>query len=770
MTAAAPRSFGAHLRSLREAAGFTQEELATIAGLSVNAVSALERGERRRPHVDTVRALSAALDLTPAVRDEFVASSRIAGQDAAVDELRAVSLPQPLTALVGRETDVQVLRQWLADPSARLITLLGTGGVGKSRLALDLARAVAEESSTRVAFVPLAAIRDPGLAACAIAEALGLADISASDLPRRARGACGERPTLLVLDNFEQILAAAPLVADVLSAASSLRILVTSRTPLRVRGEREYTVGPLPTTTAATLFVERAREVQRDFRANSASDSTIDEICRRLDGLPLAIELAARWIKVLSPGDLLERLWRDVLFSSNGPRDLPERQQTMTATVAWSYQLLDSQEQRAFRRLSVLPGRFPLEAAAAVLSGQSNVPVASHDVLAAVMGVIDKSLLIADDFAVNRLLYRMLETVRAYAAQQLMITGEHEDAMEGLVRYCARETALCAERLVGPEQTDWLDRVHHDLGTYRTALMWLLQRGRPAEAADIVWDLLTFWMIRGLAGEAIGWNEEILKQPSVPAGARAKTLIGLASVCYSRGELERARNEMTRGLALAQTAGELALIAPGEILLGHVHYAAGDLNGARELFTRSLDMFRAAHMPWGIGNALTGLAGVAAASGDVEQAERLLDESITVLRRAGPWYLALALYVRAVLAVRRGDADTAISFVRDCLTRVRELQDKFAFVHLMVPLAAAAAVKRNYEWAARILAAESVVTERTGAMVLDHAVRDLREHTEHQARTTLGPDRWARAYAAGRTASIDALLEDIDRSADALVE
>src|SRR4051812_8209432 len=203
MKAAAPRSFGAQLKALRENAGFTQEELATIAGLSVHAVSALERGERRRPHAETMRALSAALDLTGAIRDAFFGSARPQADAAAVDELTGVPLPVPPTVLLGRDEDVRTLRQWLADPAARLITLIGPGGVGKTRLALELARAAADEGVTRVVFVPLAAIRDPAFVQSAIAEAFGLVDVTARDLPKRARAACGNRSTLLVLDNFE---------------------------------------------------------------------------------------------------------------------------------------------------------------------------------------------------------------------------------------------------------------------------------------------------------------------------------------------------------------------------------------------------------------------------------------------------------------------------------------------------------------------------------------------------------------------------------------
>ena len=220
----APASFGAQLKALREVAGYTQEELATIAGLSVHAVSALERGERRRPHVETVRALSAALDLTGAARDAFVDVARTPAASAPVDGIGSVSLPLPLSALLGRESDLHTLQQWIADPAVRLITLTGPGGVGKTRLALEIARGIATEAVTRVVFVPLAAIREPKFVAPAIGEALGLGDITPLDLPKRLRIACADRPTLLVLDNFEQVLDASPLVADLLSSVASLRL------------------------------------------------------------------------------------------------------------------------------------------------------------------------------------------------------------------------------------------------------------------------------------------------------------------------------------------------------------------------------------------------------------------------------------------------------------------------------------------------------------------------------------------------------------------
>ena len=772
-----PGSFGAHLKALREAAGFTQEELATIAGLSVHAVSALERGERRRPQVETVRALSAALDLTGPTRDALFASARARAHATAVDELSGVSLPLPLTVLLGRDTELQTLRHWLADPAARLITLIGPGGVGKTRLALELARAIADEGATRVVFAPLAAVRDPGLAACAIAEALGLADVSASDLPRRARAACEGYLTLLVLDNLEQVPDAAGLVADLLKTATMLRLLVTSRSPLRVRGEREFPVGPLgleagsevmspadlACVPAVRLFVERVRDVQPDFRLTSTNGPTVAAICRRLDALPLALELAAPWIKVLTAEDLFRRLERDVLLSTVGPRDLPERQQTMNATVAWSYQLLSPHEQRAFRRFGALPGRFSIEAAAAVLAGREASSAQGGDVLTAVAGLIDKSLLLrAETSVATRPLYQMLETVRAYAARELTNAGERDNALEGLARYCTGEASLAAEGLVGPAQAEWLDRVHGDLENYRSALAWLIEHGRPAEAIAIAWGLLFFWLIRGHAAEGLWWYEQTLNLPSLPPAAESRALVGAALMCYTRGELGRGRTGLSRALALADDAGEMDIVAHAEHLEGRIEHALGNLKAAHERYTRSVERYRAIGLSWGTGSALSGMALVALATGDASQGQRLIDDARSELRSAGPWFLTLPLNVRAVLAVRRGDAEDAFALVRESLKNIRELHDKFAFVHALVPLAAAAILRGDDAWAARILGARDAVTDRTGATVVDLSVRELRAHAERDARARLGEERYARAYEAGRSASIDALLKDID--------
>jgi predicted ATPase len=737
----------------------------------VHAVSALERGERRRPHVETVRALSAALDLNGSDRDALLVSARTSGRVPAEDR-HGTALPLAATLLLGRDADVQTLRRWLADATIRLVTLTGPGGAGKTRLAVEVARGVAAERAPRVLFVPLAAARSPAFVASAVAEAFGLWDVAAADLPARARVACEDCPTLLVLDNFEHVIEAAQLVADLLSAIAPLQVLITSRAPLRIRGEREYAVGPLTLDAdadskplpdvarapAVRMFVDRVRDIQPDFRLTPANAPTVTAICRRLDALPLALELAAPWMKVLSPEKLLAGLGDDLLLSTVGPRDLPERQQTMNATVAWSYELLAPDEQRAFRRFGALPFRFPIEAAAAVLGGRGGTPHGTGHALSAAAALIDKSLLLqVGSTLAGRPLYQMLETVRAYAALELAGSGEYEDAMDGLVRYCAEEASLAARGLVGPAQLEWLDRVRSDFESYRSALTWLIERGRYSEASSIAAGVMFYWLICGYAAEGLQWYDQIIGMTSTSPDAESKVRAGAALMSYSRGDVSRARRELARALDLAAGAPGIDpyVIAQAENLAGYIEYAAGDLAAARDRFLRALEPFRAVSASWGAGSALLGLAQIALASGETGQADRLLDEATSVLRLAGPWFRNPVLFVRAILAVRRRNADEAIALMRENLSLIQQLHDKFAFVYALVPLAAAAAIKGEHAWAARILGVRDAVMERTGVTVVDTPVHDIRELAEREARGRLGEDRWMRAYNAGRKTAID---------------
>ncbi|MGE5813804.1 MAG: ATP-binding protein, partial [Acidobacteriota bacterium] len=448
-----------------------------------------------------------------------------------------------------------------------------------------------------------------------------------------------------------------------------------------------------------------------------------------------------------------------------GPRDLPERQQTINATVAWSYQLLDSDERGVFRRLGALPGRFPVGAAAAVLRGAHRSVPRCTETLQSLAGLIDRSLLSkAESTLPNRPVFQMLETVRAYAALELSASGEREDAMEGMAAYCIREASAAGDGLVGPAQLDWLNRVRDDLDLYRGALAWLIERGRAAEASQIASNLLFFWVIRGHAAEGLRWLEQILSVPSLPQAAESHALAVAGMLRYTQGELGPAREALERACLIAERAGDGQTHVRAQSLLGHVEHASGHLKAARERFAASVEGSRALSMPWSTGIALAGLAWVALATGDLDESERLLDESDSSLQVAGPWFLLLSLYIRAVLSVRRGDPDQAIKLAHQSLARISELHDKFAFVYALVPLAAAAVRKGDSAWAARILGAGEVMSEQTGAMMVDQSVLDLHRQTEREARMRLGPSRWEREHAAGRRASVESLLKEIERA------
>jgi len=774
MNASASGSFGAQLKSLREAAGFTQEELATIAGLSGHAVSALERGQRRRPHAETVRALAAALDLSPERRDALLQSARTRPTPA-VESPGVTWLPPLLTPLVGRETDLRILNRWLSDPGVRMITLVGPGGVGKTRLALEMAHRAAAAGTLRVVFVGLASLRDSAFVASTVAESFGTNDPTETDLPRRIRAACADTPTLLVLDNCEHVLDAVPLIVSVLGAVPFLRLLATSRAPLRVRGEREYAVGPLaieagpdpsggPTALAPALrlFTDRVHDFDPQFQLAAANSPIVGAICRRLDALPLAIELAAPWLKVLSVDDLLQRLDHDVLSPTPGRRDLPARQQTMNATVAWSYQLLAPHEQRSFRRLGVLPGPFSIEAVAAVLSDQAAAPPPPDDAERALAGLIERSLLIRAQSPVGaRPLFRMLETVRAYALAELTSSGERDIAMEGLARYSTTAAATAEDHLMGHEQCEWLDRVRDDLESYRSAMTWLIERDRVAEACEIAWPLLFFWLIRGHTTEGLRWYEQLGALESLPPSGRAATLVGTGVMLYAQGELGRAARACESALAVADGAMTIPL-GIAESTLGHIALAVGDLPAARSRFTAAVERFEELGADWAAGHALGGMASAALAARDLGAADRFVARASALLVATGPWCSLIVLYVQAALAVRRNEPDEAIACVRKSLARIHSIHDKFALLFALAPLAAAAELKGDDAWAARIVGVRDGVTERTGARAVDDSMRDVWERVERDARGRLGQRRWAREYETGRSASIESLMTEVE--------
>jgi hypothetical protein len=404
-----------------------------------------------------------------------------------------------------------------------------------------------------------------------------------------------------------------------------------------------------------------------------------------------------------------------------------------------------------------------VEAADEVLAGADRSATSPNRTLAVIADLINKSLIVrTETSAGGRPLYQMLETVRAYAALQLAAGGEHDDALDGLARYAVDEGRRAVEGLTGPAQAEWLDRVRADLENHRTAMASLIARGRVVEASEIAWGLVMFWLVRGHAAEGLQWYEQVLQRPALPPLVEVRALVGASLMLYSQGDLARARTAIARALPLAEHLGDVVLVGHARTMAGHVEHAAGNVEAARAQFVLAADCFRTVSSEWAAGSALSGQAGAALASGDIAGAERLFDEATSALHGAGPWFLAPVRCFRAVLAVQRGQADEAMALMRESLSHIRDLHDKYAFVYALAPLAAAAALKHDFTWTARLLGARAAVIERTGARVVVAVVSTLLDRAEQDARTGLSAQQFASAYSAGRSASIESLLRDID--------
>jgi len=563
------------------------------------------------------------------------------------------NLPLQPTPLIGREKEVAEIRQRLSHPEVRLLTLTGAGGTGKTRLGLQAAAELTQQFEEGVFFVSLAAIRDSQLVVGAVAGTLGVKEAGGQPLLESLEYYLHEKRMLLMVDNFEQVLEAAPVVTELLSAAPNLKVLATSRIPLRLYGEHEYSVPPLalpdperpPSVERLTqyeavrLFVERAQAAKADFSVTNDNAPAVAEICHRLDGLPLAIELAAARIKVLSAQKILEHLGNRLKLLTGGARDLPERQRTLRSTIEWSYGLLEEGEKVLFARLAVFAGGRTLEAIEAICDAEGDLPV---DVLDGLASLVDKSLLKQEEGVGGEPRFVMLETIHEFAREKLEGSGEAEDLRRLHARYFLALAEEAEPALEGSQQQVWLDRLEEEHDNMRTVLSWSLGQGQDAELALRIGAVLgEFWYLRGYWSEGRRWLEEALtKSGRTPTAARARALQRVSWLAYLQGDLDRAVEASQEGLRLEgvelfrtgvgdSTAAELQRV------LGMVVGARGELEREAELLEESLALSREVGSLRGMAVSIFILGAAWRVRGDLQRATQLLEEALTMFRKMG---------------------------------------------------------------------------------------------------------------------------------------
>lgn len=764
--------FAVQLRRAREAAGLTQQELAERAGLTVNAISQLERGLRRSPYPHTVRSLADALALADDARQALIAS--VPSRSGQVSRepptpTAPVALPTLPPNVVGRAPDTDAVLTAL--DRGRLVTVTGPGGVGKTTVALSVAGVAADRHAGGVAVVPVAAAADPDMALRLAARQLGLVDAPATPPAELLGAALAHRELLLVLDNLEQVIDVGPALVELLRGCPDLRILATSRVPLRMRGEQVVPVAPLavpdPADGPAVRDAPACRLLLDHARALGASPIAADElaavarICRRLDGLPLALELVAGWLRLLSPPALLERLDDALPLLADGPRDLPARQRTMRDTIAWSYELLDEPLQRRLRQLAAFPATWTIAGAAAVTGGSE------LDVLSDVAQLVERSLVVTVVSMANGAdRFRLLEVIREYAAEQLVATGERAAAHERHGTWIAAVGRECADALDGPAQAAALDRVAALADDVRAALRWWLEQSRTDDAGQLFGDLLWFWYLRA-SGEGRSWLDRVLAEPStLRPGPLAVAATAAGLISFAQGDLEGAARWGQLAYATAGEAGDELRRAMAATIRATV---AASRSRSDETATAAIDARDAAANIDGrrrtLVHGLTDLMLVRTAlvDGDLGQVEKLLRTSEDDVRAAGmPWARALWLNIRVGVDQAVGRHDQVLARLDESIGICRRLQDVPALLFALSSLATELAATGRIAEAARTLGAVEHLGQRTGVVTADLAATRQRAQIRATAQDVLGAAHADTVIAEGATVDLDVMLADLE--------
>jgi predicted ATPase len=660
-----------------------------------------------------------------------------------------------------------------------LLTLTGPGGTGKTRLSLQVAAELIDQFSDGVFFVALAPISDPDLVPATIAQTLEIRDMGGRSALDGLKEYLRDRQMLLVLDNFEQILAAAAVVGELLGASRRLKVLVTSRAPLELRGEHELPVPPLalpdprrlPTLdilsqyASVALFIERASAISPDFSVTNENAPAVAEICVRLDGLPLAIELAAARIRLLSPQAMLTRLERRLPLLTGGARNLPARQRTLRGAIAWSYDLLDDEEQMLFRRLATFVGGCTLEAAEAVCTGTGELPI---DTLDGVASLLAKSLLQQREGRGSEPRFGMLETIREYGLERLEESRELAEARRRHAYYFLAMATEAGSKLKGHEQAYWLARLEADRDNLRAVLSWS-QAGDGDEEVGLglAGALLWFWNMRGSLDEARRWQDAVLARPATaPSLVRARVLFSSGMVALSQSDLDRADGLLQESLDVARALGDPEGVPTALGGLSQLALARGDVARASAYAVEALALARAIgdHTMMALGLGSIGL--IALSRGDVAHAETAFQESLALSRQIGDTHgTAWSLNYLGLLAIDAGDHDRGTLLIVESLGLRRQLDDNRGIAGCFEGLAHIAGGTGDPERAGRLLAAASALRDSLHAPLSGAELR-RKDQTLSAVRRTLDVDAFERIWASGAALSLqDAIAYALEEPA-----
>ena len=637
-------------------------------------------------------------------------------------DARPNNLPAQTTPFIGREEAIRTVKERLSNPSVRLLTLSGVGGTGKTRLALQAAADMIDEFEHGVFFVPLAALSDPALVLPTIAKAFAVREAAGRPLQEQLQEYLRDKEILLVLDNFEQVVDAAPRVTGLLTAAPQLKVLVTSREVLRLSGETDYPVPPLALPDpkrlpplarltqyeAVALFIDRALAVKPSFAVTNENAPAVAEICHRLDGLPLAIELAAARVRVLPPQRMLAELSHRLSFLMGGARDLPARQKTLRGAIDWSHDLLTSDEQKLFRRLAVFVGGSTLMAIEAVCNSEPDLPV-----LDTLESLIGKSL-VNETEAHGEPRFAMLETIREYAGDRLIAAGEAEWVRERHRDYFLALAEEVEPKLLGMKQAEWLQRLQEEHENLRAGLNWSLGEAESEAGLRLCGALQRFWFTRGHLSEGRAWCVRILGKAGAEERTleRAKALTAAGVLANCQGDYADARAQHEESLAIRLQFGDRRGIANSLNNLGNLARDQGDSASALSLFEESLAIQRELGDRSGIGGALNNLGIMAMVQGDFASARALHEESLAIVRELGDRNgIAGSLGNLGSLALDQGDFASARALYEECLAIGRELGNPFGIAKSLHCLGCVASEKGDFA-SARALYEESIAIGR----------------------------------------------------------